>query len=457
MRRIDKTRREFLKTMGQLAAAFVVPGCMNGGGKLSGGTSGKKPNVIIFFTDDQGTLDVNCYGSKDLHTPNLDALARRGTRFTQFYVGAPICSPSRAALLTGRCPQRAQLPSNAWGKRGLPPSQVTIAEMLKASGYRTAVFGKWHLGDYEDMSPLAQGFDEFFGHKRGCIDNYSHFFYWKGPNNHDLWRNDKEHWEDGKFFPDLIVREAHRYIEENRDHPFFMYLPFNMPHYPLQGQEKFRLMYADTKEPRKSYAAFISTLDEKIGSVIDKIDQQGLRDNTIIIFLSDHGHSVEERTNFGGGNAGPFRGHKTTLWEGGIRVPCIISWPGHIPENELRDQMAVSFDWMPTIAHYCRVDLPDRKLDGKNIASVIASPDNPSPHKILHWQYGRQWAVRQGKWKLIVNPLKGKNEKHPYEKILLSNMDKDITETKNLVGEDPEIVERLTKLHNNWTREVREQ
>ena len=175
-----------------------------------------RPNVLIIFTDDQGSVDANCYGSKDLHTPNMDALARRGVRFTQFYVGAPVCSPSRVALLTGRYPQRAGLAHNAGQTSGLPNEQVTIAEMLKKAGYRTAIFGKWHLGHAKEMSPLAQGFDEFFGHKNGCIDNYSHFFYWSGPNRHDLWRNDKEVWEEGRFFPDLIVREARRFLKASR-------------------------------------------------------------------------------------------------------------------------------------------------------------------------------------------------------------------------------------------------
>ncbi|MCH9022208.1 MAG: sulfatase-like hydrolase/transferase, partial [Planctomycetes bacterium] len=310
-----------------------------GSNDLHAATAIEKPNVVLIFTDDQGTIDVNCYGSKDLYTPNLDKLARRGVRFTQFYVGAPVCSPSRAALLTGRYPQRAGLTSNAGGNRGLPPQQFTIAEMLKENGYRTALFGKWHLGEAPQMSPISQGFDQFFGHKKGCIDNYSHFFYWSGPNVHDLWKNDTVHWEDGKYFPDMVVREAVRFLEENKNHPFFLFLPFNIPHYPLQGQKKYRQMVSHLAEPRKSYAALVSTLDEKIGLVIDKIDQLGLRENTIIIFLSDHGHSVEVRTNSGGGSAGPYRGHKFTLWEGGIRVPCIISWPGQIPQNQVRDQI----------------------------------------------------------------------------------------------------------------------
>ena len=304
-------RRDFLRMVGYGTASLAM------GVRAMAGEAAPGPNVILILTDDQGTIDVNCFGAEDLDTPNLDALAGRGTRFTQFYVGAPVCSPSRAALLTGRCPQRAELPTYAYGERGMPGHQVTIAEMLKAAGYRTGIFGKWHLGEVNDQVPLSQGFDEFFGHKLGCIDNYSHFFYWQGPNRHDLWRNNEVVWEAGQYFPDLVVREAHRFLEENQNQPFFLYLPFNVPHYPMQGEPEYRERYADLEEPRKAYAAFVSTIDEKIGAVIDKVDALGLRENTLIIFMSDHGHSVEERANFGGGDSGPYRGHKFTFWEGG--------------------------------------------------------------------------------------------------------------------------------------------
>ena len=442
-------RRDFLKATGTGLLALAAS-------RDALAQPPSRPNVVIFFTDDQGSMDVNCYGSEDLHTPRLDALAKRGVRFSRFYVGASICSPSRAALLTGRYPQRAEVTGNVGRNNGLPSGQVTIAEMLKAAGYRTALFGKWHLGEEPEESPLAQGFDEFLGHKNGCIDNYSHFFYWHGPNRHDMWRGDKEIWEDGAYFPDMVVREAARFIEANKDRPFFLHLPFNIPHYPLQGQAKYREMYAGIEEPRRSYAALVSTLDEKIGFVLDKLDEFGLRENTLVIFLSDHGHSVEERTNFGGGNAGPFRGHKFTFWEGGIRVPCIVSWPGRIPEEEVRGQVAISTDWLPTIAHYCGVEPPDHMIDGENIAPLIESPDAPSPHDVLHWERRDQWAVREGNWKLVINgpasTLDGKEI--PAEKVFLSDLAKDPGETRNLAEEHPGVVERLTALHKAWRKDV---
>lgn len=451
----DCTRRDFLKTL-----ALGAIGMALGGRRLAGRVAGQQqPNVILIFTDDQGTLDVNCYGSKDLYTPSLDRLAQEGTRFTQFYVGQPVCSPSRASLLTGRYPLNAGVPRNVGRRGGLPLEQITIAEMLKEAGYRTAIVGKWHLGEAPELSPLRQGFDEFFGHKKGCIDNYSHFFYWSGPNRHDLWRNEEEYWADGQYFPEMVAREACSFIEKSQDNPFFLYLAFNMPHYPTQGLEKYRQMYVDVDEPRKSYAAFVSTLDEKIGEVVGKVDELGLRENTLIIFLSDHGHSVEERTNFGGGNAGPYRGSKFTLWEGGIRVPCIVSWPGRIAQGAVRDQVAIAADWLPTIADYCGLQPPDWELDGRNIKSIIKSSQAESPHKILYWQHKNQWAVREGDWKLVVNapPSVRQGKELPYkesDKVFLSNMAQDMTETNNLADTHPDIVKRLTSLHEEWITAV---
>ena len=451
------TRRGFLRSLAATAGGGVLGTML--AARAAAAPKKRPPNVVIFFTDDQGTVDVNCYGSKDLHTPHMDDLARRGVRFSQFYVGAPVCSPSRAALLTGRYPQRAGLATNAGADRGLPNEQVTLAEMLKKSGYRTAIFGKWHLGHARQMSPLAQGFDEFFGHKNGCIDNYSHFFYWSGPNVHDLWRGDKEVHEDGRFFPDLIVREARRFLKANRDRPLLLYLPFNVPHYPLQGTEKFRKMYAKLPSPRKHYAAFLSTVDEKIGEVMATIDELGLRENTLVVFLSDHGHSVEIRTMGGGGSAGPYRGHKFELWEGGIRVPCMAVLPGVIPAGQVRGQMACSVDWLPTIARLCGVKPPSRKLDGKDITPILASPDAPTPHKVFHWQSGRMWAVREGKWKLVAVAgarVRGRPaSKKPNAQLFLSDMEADATEQHNLAARHPEVVERLVKLHEAWVKEAR--
>jgi len=451
-----QTRRDFLKALGFAAGSFLAPQVLGGREKV------RRPNVVLIFTDDQGAVDVNCYGAKDLFTPNMDRLAKEGTRFTQFYVGAPVCSPSRAALMTGRYPQRAGLSTNAPSQRGgagMPTEQVTIAETMKAAGYTTGHVGKWHLGYTPETMPNAQGFDYSFGHMSGCIDNYSHFFYWQGPNRHDLWRNGEEIWREGEFFGNLMVEECKRFISDNRQRPFFLYWAINMPHYPLQAVRKWRERYKDLKDPRRMYAAFVSTVDEMIGEVVTHLDRLGLREDTLIIVESDNGHSVEERTFGGGGSSGPYRGHKFTLWEGGIRLPCIVSWPGRIPKNAVRDQMAASLDWMPTIAEYCNVPLPDREIDGKSIIPMIESDKAPAPHDVLHWETGKHWAVHAGDWKLVHNgPATEQNgQEIPQVEDFLSNLAEDVTETKNLAAEHPDVVKRLTKLHQEWTQQVEQQ
>lgn len=419
-----------------------------------------RPNVILIVTDDQGAADAGCYASKDLLTPNMDALASRGVRFTQFYSAAPVCSPSRAGLLTGRYPLRAGLIGNASsspkGKGAMPGEQITLAEMFKAAGYATAHVGKWHLGFTPDTMPNAQGFDYSFGHMGGCIDNYSHFFYWQGPNRHDLFRNGVEVHYPGRYFPDLMVDEASQFLEQNRSRPFFLYFALNMPHYPYQGEAKWLERYKDLPSPRNLYAAFLSSCDERIGALMKKVEDLGLREGTIVVFQSDNGHSVEERAHFGGGSAGQYRGEKFSLFEGGIRLPGIISWPGHLPQGEVRGQMVHSCDWMPTLGELCGVKLLSPDIDGKTIVPVIRSADAPSPHDVLHWHVGgakqAQWAVRQGDWKLIGNVrCTGDSELAAADRqLFLVNLAQDISEKNNLARQHPDVVQRLRKLHEDW-------
>ena len=416
----------------------------------------QKPNVIIIYTDDQGSIDLNIYGSKDLETPHMDSIAKRGVRFTQFYASAPVCSPSRAGMLTGRYPVRAGVPGNvssSKGGRGMPPEQVTIAEMLKGIGYATAHIGKWHLGYTPDTMPNGQGFDYSFGHMGGCIDNFSHFFYWAGPNRHDLWRQGKEVYEDGKYFPELMVDEAGKFIEKNKDKPFFIYFAMNVPHYPYQGHDYWLKKYSKLKYPRNLYNAFVSTQDEYIGKLLKKLDDLKLRDDTIVIFQSDHGHSTEQRAHYGGGNAGPYRGAKFSLFEGGIRVPGIISWTGNHPENKVRDQVAHSCDWMATIAELCGAKLP-KGADGKSLVKVIRE-DASSPHDVLHWTIGGSWAVRQGDWKLIGNGRDTSSKNAKVDKLFLVNLAKDIGEKTNLAKQHPDQVKRLKGLHDNWIKSAK--
>lgn len=424
----------------------------------------EKPNVIIIYTDDQGSVDANCYGSKDLATPNIDRLAETGVRFTQMLAPSAICSASRAGLLTGRIPARAGVPSNVSSKEGevgMPSEQVTMAELFGSAGYATGHFGKWHLGYTPETMPNGQGFDYSFGHMGGCIDNYSHFFYWNGPNRHDLWRNGEHVWADGEYFGDLMQEELHHFIEEKKEKPFFVYWAINWPHYPLQGTPKWREYYADLEEPRSKYAAFVSTTDEIIGLLLDKLEAEGLRENTIVLFQSDHGHSVEERTFFGGGSAGPYRGHKGNLFEGGLRVPSVVSWPGGLPKGEVREELVTGMDWFPTMAELAGVEIPEgHHIDGKSIAAVIKD-DAESPHDDVYWRLGAnpskaKWVVRQGDWKLlgnaaeIVRPEGASELSAKGKKLFLVNLKEDIGERVNLRDKNPEKLKALLKIRESY-------
>lgn len=309
--------------------------------------------------------------------------------------------------------------------------------------------------------PNGQGFDYSFGHMGGCIDNYSHFFYWSGPNVHDLYLNGEEVHRDGKYFPDLMVEAAGEFMEHNREQPFFIYFALNAPHYPYQGEPEWIEQYraAGLAYPRDLYGAFLSSADARIGKLVDKVEALGLEKDTIIIFQSDQGHSLEERAHFGGGSAGSLRGAKFSMFEGGIRVPAIIRWPGHIEAGGVREQLAHGCDWLPTIAELCGVPLPTTPLDGKSLGKVIASRDAATPHEALHWLTGTgeqaQWAVREGDWKLIGNPQDPalpKDERLP--PLFLVNLKDDPGERVNRVADAPEVQERLKALHATWYAEA---
>ena len=427
------------------------------------------PNVVIFLTDDQGTLDVNCYGSEDLHTPHMDRIAKDGVRFTQAYAHM-VCCPTRAMLLTGRHPQRSGV--TTWTQRqpnskdgpNMALDEITLAEALQEAGYRTALFGKWHLGAALSHGPLKQGFDEFFGLRCGFIDNYNHHFL-HGEGFHDLYQGQKEHFADGEYFPDLVVEQAQRFIEANREQPFFLYVPLNIPHYPEQADAQFDKRYQDMPMPRQSYARTISTTDDRIGQIMGKIDKLGLWENTIVVFMSDNGHSAENYeikvdnhasglakgtsygANGGGGNTGKWRGHKATFFEGGIRVPAMISYPAELPRGQVRDQAVSAMDIMPTVLELCNVRLPEAKFDGQSLLPIIHSAQAPSHHQVMHWQWQNKWAVREGDWKLVAV---GKN-------LFLGNLADEEPEATNHAEDQPEIVERLKSLHEQWAKQVQPQ
>ncbi len=437
----------------------------------SAAAAAERPNVLIIYTDDQGSADAGCYGSPDLTTPAIDRLAAEGVRFTQMLAPSAICSASRTGLLTGCIPMRAGVPGNVssqHGNAGLPPANYTLAEMFRDAGYRTHHVGKWHLGYEETTMPNAQGFDSTWGHMGGCIDNYSHFFYWQGPNRHDLWRNGVEIWEDGQNFGRRMVEETQAAIDAGGDKPFFIYWAINWPHYPLQGYDNWRQHYAKLglESPRDKYAAFVSSMDELIGRVLDGLDAKGLAQDTIVIFQSDHGHSVEERTFRGGGSSGPYRGHKGSFFEGGLRVPSIVRWPAKLAPGQVRGQFVTGCDWYPTLLEWCGGSLPAnaQKLDGKSIAAVAES-GAPSPHAEFYWTFGTRrdkqgndnghWALRQGDWKLIGNP---RDQIQPLEgadrKLFLANLAEDVGEANNVAKEHPEVVGKMLQRQQEIAAEL---
>ncbi|MCR9116634.1 MAG: sulfatase-like hydrolase/transferase [bacterium] len=433
----------------------------------------RKPNVVIFLTDDQGTLDANCFGAADLKTPAIDKLATTGVRFTQAYAHV-VCCPTRAALLTGRHPQRCGV--NVWTQGNLHSksgnnmalSEVTIAETLKAAGYRTALFGKWHLGAAANSGPTKQGFDQFFGIRGGFIDNHNHhFLHQRGY--HDLYEGVEEIERPGKFFPSLVVQRAVTFITENQDKPFFLYLPLNTPHYPEQPPKKFLDMYPGLKEPRRTYAAFVTMTDSHIKTVMDQIELLGLREDTIVIFMSDNGHSTEDNqisvdghrsglprghnygANGGGGFTGKWIGHKATFLEGGIRVPAIISAPSKLPTGIVRNQIVTAMDWYPTLCELCDLPPTSHKLDGQSLVPIIQSSDAKSAHAVLHFQWINSWAVREGPWKLICRQGRGEQARAHYT---LRNLDDKQPEVVDHAAENEAVVARLKKLHEQWAQDV---
>lgn len=425
----------------------------------------ERPNVVIFFTDDQGTLDANCYGSDDLYTPNIDRLAATGVRFTQAYSHA-VCCPARAMLLTGRYPQRSGV--NNWTQgnmnavRGInmARSEYTLAEHLKDHGYATALFGKWHLGADRNHGPTKQGFDVFWGHRGGFIDNYNHHFL-HGKGFHDLYEGTQEVLnQNDKYFPDEMTRRAIDFINVNKSKPFFLYCAFNLPHYPEQADQMFADHYKDTKDPkRRSYGMVVSTVDDRIGWIINALEENGLREDTIIVFMSDNGHSEEDfairvndhssglakGTNYGanggGGNTGKWIGHKGQFLEGGIRVPAIVSYPAKLPKGEVRDQLITAMDWMPTIARLTGTSLPDSlKLDGHDLGAIIASKTAATEYTTAHWMWQQNWMVREGEWKLYQGKLYNLSDEQP--------------ERRDHSLENPTVAARLRRLHEEWLEDV---
>ena len=425
----------------------------------------KKPNFIVIMTDDQGYGDLSCMGATDFLTPHIDELASCGARFTNWYSNSPVCSPSRASLLTGCYPGNAGVRAILAGHRrasGLTPQTPTIATALKREGYQTALIGKWHLGLKEECRPNQNGFDYFYGFMAGCIDYYSHIFYWSmadGHTNptHDLWENDKELYDNGHYFTEMVSEKA---VEKIRDlhesgSPFMMYVAYNAPHYPMHAPQKYLDRFAHLPEDRRNMAAMISAVDDGVGQIVDELKRQGIFEDTLIFFQSDNGPSRESRNwmdgradPYYGGMPGSLKGHKFSLFEGGIRVPGIFCWPGHIPAGQVIDEPCAAMDIFPTLLTLAGGDPAAYQLDGTNILPVLTE-GAPSPHKEIFWEMEGQTAVRKGNYKLVLN---GRlvEEEQPKEPVFLADLSKDPGETTNLAEAMPELTEELKTEALRW-------
>lgn len=430
-----------------------------------GGTAARRPNIITILFDDLGVSDFGYLGASDLKTPSIDRLAAGGTVCRNWYSNAPVCAPARSALMTGRYPIRAGVGTNGLALR---PTEKTIATLLKGSGYETALTGKWHLGSTADTVPNAHGFDSFYGFLEGCVDFYSHRFYWGEPkraNFHDLWRDRQEIFEDGRYLTERIGEEAVSFIARRRQAPFYLYAAFNAVHYPMHAPERYVERFPRLEPERRMYAAMLAAADDAIGSMVAALERSGQRDNTLIFLLGDNGATTERRAGLHGmtataGRNGAFRGFKFSTFDGGMHVPALVNWPGHVPAGKQIDEILMTADILPTACHLSGAALPtDRTYDGRNIWPVLTA-GAASPHEFVAWANGQQLAIRRGPWKLVLNGITydgtpdGDKPLSGDDAVFLSNLEQDPGETRNLRRQHPRLSDELQTLLGNWRRDV---
>jgi arylsulfatase A len=421
-----------------------------------------RPNVVIIYTDDLGWGDLGCFGSPYIKTPHLDSLAERGIRLTNWYVNSPVCSPSRAALMTGRHPAHAGVESILPAGRTEPglPDQPTIASSLRELGYRTEIFGKWHLGVDPDFTPTRRGFDHHLGLRSGCVDYYSHIMYWGAHNPlHDLWSDDDEIWLNGEYLTDVITDRAVDFIEGCED-PFLCYVAYNAPHYPMHAPAEKMAPFEHLPWDQQVMAAMISCVDDGVGAIVESLQRKGILDNTIIIFSSDNGPSAESRNwlngdeiAYRGGSTGGLRGRKGSLYEGGVRVPTIWSWPAGLPHGLVVDEPSQMMDVFPTIMELIGADTASPELDGRSVTALLRG--EPQPERDLTWSYNDQRSVRRGRWKLVRNPSETLGEPSASGDVLF-DLDQDPYEEHDLAAEQPERVAELGKVLREWEHSLQQ-
>jgi arylsulfatase A-like enzyme len=407
-----------------------------------------KPNVIVFLSDDVGYGEYGFQGNKEIPTPNIDSIAKNGVRFTQGYNAATYCSPCRAGLMTGKYPTRFGHEFNEGGATGvgkgptpfgLPLDQKTMADRLKELGYATCAVGKWHLGGGEKYLPMARGFDEFYG----TVANTP---FLNPPNFIDSRKSPKiDPVKDDAFYTtDAYGERAADWVGKQKGKPFFLYLPFNAQHAPLQATQKYLDRFPNLEGNRKIFAAMMSAMDDAVGKVLAKVKEMGQEENTLIFFFSDNGGPTQQTTS----KNDPLRGRKATTLEGGIRVPHCVQWKGKIPAGGTYEHPIIQLDILPTAVAAAggKID-PEWKLDGVDLMPYLTGKVKEPPHPVLYWRFGEQWAIRKGDMKLVASSVDGVN------KVLLYNLKDDIGESKDLSAEMPDKVKELKAEWDKWSGE----
>lgn len=416
------------------------------------------PNFIVILADDLGYGDLGCYGHPSIRTPHLDRMASEGMKFTDFYAAAPVCTPSRAALLTGRLPIRSGMCSdtrrvlfpNSTG--GLPSDEITIAEALKTKGYATACIGKWHLGHLPSYLPLRHGFDYFFGlpysndmdavtnAPRGAVVNpEAQIDWWNVP----LLRNDDiiERPADQTTLTRRYTEEAIRFIKQNRKKPFFLYLPHTFPHVPLFASQDFK-----GRSPRGLYGDVVEELDWSVGRILETLRQEKLAGKTLVLFTSDNGPWLTQK--LAGGSAGLLREGKGSTWEGGMRVPCLAWWPGRIQAGAVNQALACSMDFLPTFLKLAGVEVPhDRILDGHDLAPLLFGTGPSARETFFYYRDTQLFAVRKGPFKAhyLTRPAYGRDPVTKHDPPLLYHLARDPSEQFDVAKEHPEVLEDLAR------------
>ncbi|MBI1356491.1 MAG: sulfatase-like hydrolase/transferase [Acidobacteria bacterium] len=399
----------------------------------------ERPNFVLIVSDDQGYADISCYDHPpEVSTPHLDRIAQEGARMTNGYASCPVCSPTRAGLLTGRYQQRFGFYQAPDSRTGLPTSERTLADLLRAAGYATAVFGKWHLGYDPAFRPLRRGFDEFYG----FLGHGGHDFFdlsLSGPVT-SIYRNDEPIADQG-YLTRNLTREAVSFVERRRDEPFFLYLPYNAVHNPIQAPAEVVERFDAGDAQRNTYLAMLAVMDEGVGAVLEALDRHGLADNTLVLFFSDNGGARGTSA-----NNGKLRDYKHSVYEGGIRVPFLARWPARIPAGRVVDEPVISIDAFQTILTAAGVEPPgDRIYDSRDIMLALRGELEGPLHEALFWNWterdsDRGWAVRKGRWKLVSN--KGETE--------LFDLETDLSETRDLAIRQPETVRELRRDYEAW-------